>query len=165
MIPHEEMLQFGRRLRWIRMICGLRQDAVSEAAGIDRSTLSYYESGALFPSMGKLCRLSAILCTPVDKLLDGLDIPEHLFSDNPSSLDKGHMLTSNSEFIPESIVELDRNEQLLLMYYRLLREDLKGVFLENISETVESTQRAELDEQDIVLRELTEEDDAFLDDD
>ncbi len=154
MITREEMLQFGKRLRWIRSICGLRQDVVSDAAGIDRSTLSYYESGALFPSMNKLCRLSAILCTPLDLLLDGLGIPEHLFSDENFAITKYPIITDNPDFLPENITDLDRKEQLLLLYYRLLKDDDKEKFLNDISETVEAVQRAEIDEDDIVLKEI-----------
>lgn len=164
MISREEMLQFGKRLRWIRSTCGLRQDVISDAASIDRSTLSYYESGALFPSMGKLCRLSAILATPLDKILGGLEIPDHLFSDDPFAQHKHPIITGNPDFLPTSITELDRNEQLLLLYFRLLRDDMKDGYLEELSERVEAIWRSELDEDDIVLREFTEEDEEFDDD-
>lgn len=68
MFENESHETFASRLRMIRYCCGLTQDTLSLAAGIDRSTLAYYESGRVFPSMSKLCLLSTLFGLSVDDL-------------------------------------------------------------------------------------------------
>ncbi len=150
MIQHEEMVAFGERLHNVRSLCGITQDTMALAMGIDRSTLSYYESGRLFPSMTKLCRLASIMCLPLDALLGGVSQPVCLFDDAESPNDKAPIVSDNA-LLPDNITALNHDEQLLLLYFRLLGEEQRDDVLQSISETVESIQLAEVDDEDIVL--------------
>lgn len=47
----------------------LTQDAVAEACGVDRATISKWETGEFAPRVEKLPKLAAILNCSLDKLL------------------------------------------------------------------------------------------------
>ncbi len=133
---------FSERLKRIREACGLTQDTLSLATGIDRSTLAYYESGRVFPSLNRLCLLSSLLCIPLDVLTGAVSRNNFLFKDeglenNPFGFDTPQL----EDIMPSNLGALDSEEQLLILYFRQLEKQEKQEFLGDLSETVEHIQR------------------------
>lgn len=166
------------RLREMRMACSLTQDVVSAAAGIDRSTLSYYETGEVYPSMSKLCLLATLFGVTMDDLLgnsaadaDNLLLYQRSMEDDESFSEEAVEPISFTEFstfqmhddgceeqlglLPGSMSALKTEEQLLVLYYRQLLDKDKSQLLNDLSETVEELHKALLDpnDHDIILNE------------
>ena len=147
---------FADRLRTIRYSCSLTQDILSLAAGIDRSTLSYYESGRVFPSLSKLCLLAALFGISVDELIGQSEPTQLLLRDSGGADDEDQGEETNDEYrfgIPTSIASLKTEEQLLVLYFRQLLEKDRHNFLNTISEAAEEMQLQLIDpnDEDIIL--------------
>ncbi len=158
MLNQENIRLFAARLKAIRSECSLTQDILSQAAGIDRSTLSYYELGQVFPSISKLCLMASLFGISMDELVGGEDEIAALLrdSDEEAAESPSHLV------LPTSIAKLTTEEQLLVLYYRQLLEKDRHEFLSDISETAEAMQKLMLDpnDKDIIL-----DPDAFPDND
>lgn len=61
---------FGRTVRQLRRQRGLSQEALAEAAGVNRSYLSEIEGGGVSPGILVVLRLARALDVPVSKLLE-----------------------------------------------------------------------------------------------
>ena len=61
---------FGTALRDLRLARGLTQDALAEAAGLDRTYPSLLERGLRVPTFLLMWRLAAALGVPVTELTD-----------------------------------------------------------------------------------------------
>ena len=72
-------MNLAANLKFYRKNCGLTQEDMGRALGVDRSTYTYYETGRSSPSLENLVRIIRILGVPsVDALLgvtteDGTD--------------------------------------------------------------------------------------------
>lgn len=60
-------------LRAARKAAGLTQDDLAKKIGVNRATLSKYESGAISPDLNQLCIIAAALGISPSSLLDGPD--------------------------------------------------------------------------------------------
>ena len=145
---------FGERLRRIREACSLTQDTLAEATGIERSTLAYYESGRVYPSFNRMKRIAAVLCISLDVLLRGEYHPEMLwdggFQDADRFFGTNTGAAASHPVLPENLGDLQADEQLLILYYRQLKEQDKTKTVTDISSLAEHTQRElyGLDEDD-----------------
>lgn len=60
----------GRRIRLVRLIRGLTQDQMGQAAGMSRSFVSIMEHGTHGVDVVRLVRLAAVLGVPLTELVD-----------------------------------------------------------------------------------------------
>ncbi|MFI3206551.1 MAG: helix-turn-helix transcriptional regulator [Clostridia bacterium] len=64
-------LEFGKRIRKLRLYRNLTQQKVADYLHITRSAYSYYESGKTEPNLKTLLRLSKLYGVSTDLLLTG----------------------------------------------------------------------------------------------
>ena len=165
MLEHDMLMAtgFGERLRSIRESCSLTQDMLAAATQIDRSTLAYYESGRVLPSINRIRRLAVALSIPTDLLLQSstnstlLADPGMQDVDEFFSPDKGSFAATGAPDVfgqgPTHLGELTQQEQLLILYYRQLEDLDRALYVTDIARVADQTQ-AKLDvecEDDIVL--------------
>lgn len=105
----------GESLRKTREEHNFKQREIAAALGIDRSTYSFYETGKTRPSLESVFALSKIYNITVDKLL-GFD------NENRADLKKPIERVAGNV---DAIAFLSKQEQLLLMYYRLADDKKK----------------------------------------
>ncbi len=155
---------FGDRLKDIREACSLTQDTLAEATGIDRSTLAYYESGRVYPSFNRMCRMASILCLSLDALLGSEYGLQDLWRSTPANVDAFFGVTTPEEAepakpalppLPDNLGRLSTEEQLLVLYFRQLECDNRTQVIREISSAVERVQRERYglpeDNADIIL--------------
>lgn len=110
-------------LRDMRSEHNLRQEDIAKALGIDRSAYSGYETGRTAISIIKLYKLAEIYNVSLDRLVG---------RDDRDDFAKVRVASFSNEIDP--IAMLERDEQLLLMYFRLSDEDKKERILEMLCE-------------------------------
>ena len=110
----------GENLRRIRQEHNLKQKDIAQALGIDRSTYSFYETGKTNPPVDTLCNLSKIYNVTIDCLV-GLE-KDRISSACGKSVASG----------VDPIAMLPKDEQMLLMYFRLADENEKEEVLKYI---------------------------------
>ncbi len=66
-------LQFGKKIRELRLAAGLSQEALGEKADLDRTYISSLERGKRNVSLLNIVQLAKALNVPPRKLLDGLE--------------------------------------------------------------------------------------------
>ncbi|MBQ8056872.1 MAG: helix-turn-helix transcriptional regulator [Ruminococcus sp.] len=109
----------GIRLRHCRTNCRLSQQQVADALGINRTTYTYYESGRFEPSLHTIVKLAQIFCVDISELLPG---------ENPYI----QLKDPNKEPI-NPIYSLSKEEQNLLLSFRLLKDEDKAEILDKIT--------------------------------
>lgn len=66
-MPRDPLAQFGKRIRAIRKEVGLTQEALADAAGIDRSYMGAIERGEVNLTLTKIYQIAkALRVSPVD---------------------------------------------------------------------------------------------------
>lgn len=123
----EEMLTIGQRLRNIRLEHNLKQEDLAKVLGVDRSAYSGYETGRSAVSVKNLCSLADIYKMTLSQLI-GRNEAEEVTRIRFASVSSGI----------DPIAMLDRDEQLLLMYYRLASENQKKEIIEEIAKKSDS---------------------------
>jgi transcriptional regulator with XRE-family HTH domain len=63
--------QVGAAIRTERMRAGLKQEELATAVGIDRTTLSRYESGSRSVPIGLLVQIAYVLRAPLSEIVPG----------------------------------------------------------------------------------------------
>lgn len=116
----------GESLRRVRLEHNFRQREVAEAVGVDRSTYSFYETGRTRPSLETLCSLAKIYNVTIGYLM-GKE------ANNPE-LRRNSAVSSQTD----PIASLKKDEQLLLMHYRVADEETQKRFLESIAGAVKA---------------------------
>lgn len=114
----------GAMLRACRTKCGLSQQQVANALGINRTTYTYYESGRSEPNLKTIVRLAQIFCVEVSDLLPNESTDSAL----------GDSITDT----PNPIYSLTKDEQNLILHYRLLSDDDKMAVLDKITNKLKS---------------------------
>ena len=109
----------GLKLRHCRTNCGLSQQQVADALKISRSTYTYYENGRFEPSLNTIVKLAQLFCVDVSELLPG-EAPD------------ANLRDSDEEPI-NPIYSLTRDEQNLLLAFRLLKDEDKSDILDKIT--------------------------------
>lgn len=107
-------------LKRVRLEHNLKQKDIAGAIGIDRSTYSFYETGKTKPAIETLCTLAKIYNVTIGYLI-GKE------ANNPE-------LRKHAEVAVgvDPIAMLKKDEQLLLMYYRLAKDSSKDEILDGI---------------------------------
>lgn len=121
------------KLKECREMCDFSQQQVAECLNIDRSTYSYYESGRTEPSVEnikKLARLFGVsLCYLLESVPSSDNMPDQYNVLNDGSADDGalqeYAFISNEKLdarVGRKVGELSRDEQSLIMRYRMLTD-------------------------------------------
>lgn len=63
-------MNFGEKLKMLRTGQNLTQQQLATRLGVQKSVVSYYESGERFPSYDVLIKLASVFHTTTDYLLD-----------------------------------------------------------------------------------------------
>ena len=111
----------GLKLRTCRTNCGLSQRQVADCLGVERSTYTYYETGRSQPDINTLKLLAKIFNVSFISLLPG---------DDSETLND----SDNIEINP--INSLSKEEQDLLISFRLLSDEEKADVLAKITNMV-----------------------------
>lgn len=119
----------SQRLRDIRVEHNLKQEDIAKVLGLDRSAYSGYETGRSKISVKNLCKLSDIYNVTLGQLIGR---PEEI------GLVKVRMSSVSSGVDP--IAMLDREEQLLLMYFRLADDEKKNAMFEFLASKTEKNE-------------------------
>lgn len=69
-------IEFGRRLRTLRMAHGLSQHKLAELAGIDKNMPSELERGYINPTLEMILKLSTALEIEACDLVEDMPLPE-----------------------------------------------------------------------------------------
>lgn len=117
-------------LKKVRKEHKLTQQDIADVLGIDRSTYTFYETGKTSPSITTLHKLSNIYNVSMGYLAG--------FEDNHPELKSRHMSTVVSASEVDPIAYLTKDEQLMLMCYRIAQGDKKQEILKYIKNLVSS---------------------------
>ena len=112
----------AQRLRKIRIEHNLKQEDIAKVLGIDRSAYSGYELGRSRVSVKNLCRLADIYNMTLSQLV-GREEASEVVRVKYGTVGNG----------VDPIAMLERDEQLLLMYFRLAVEKKKKEILDSLS--------------------------------
>lgn len=111
-------MTLGESLKKIRKQYKMTQEDIAKLLGISRSGYTYYETGKTVPSVEVLQKLSAIYNTTIDVIV-GNPIREN--SDRRYYAD----ILSVSEGNTDPLIYMKKDEQALIMAFRLLTEEEK----------------------------------------
>ena len=111
-------MTLGESLKKIRKQYKMTQEDIAKLLGISRSGYTYYETGKTIPSVEVLQKLSAIYNTTIDVIV-GNPIREN--SDRRYYAD----ILSVSEGNTDPLIYMKKDEQALIMAFRLLTEEEK----------------------------------------
>ena len=116
----------GIKLRRCRKNCNLSQQQVADTLGINRTTYTYYESGRFEPSLTTISKLAQIFCVDVSQLLPS-EAPESPLSDT-------------TQEIINPIYSLTKDEQNLILAFRLLDDSVKSKILDEVTKMSDNKQ-------------------------
>lgn len=116
----------SQRLRDIRVEHNLKQEDIAKVLGLDRSAYSGYETGRSKISVKNLCKLSDIYNVTLGQLVGRSEESEIV-----------KVRVSNVSNAVDPIAMLERDEQLLLMYFRLADEEKKNAMFEFLASEAE----------------------------
>ena len=113
-----ENMILAESLKKIRKQYKMTQEDIAKLLGISRSGYTYYETGKTVPSVEVLQKLSAIYNTTIDVIV-GNPIRENTdrrYYDNILSVSEGNA---------DPLIYMKKDEQTLIMAFRLLSDDEK----------------------------------------
>ena len=116
----------SQRLRDIRVEHNLKQEDIAKVLGLDRSAYSGYETGRSKISVKNLCKLSDIYNVTLGQLVGKTEENEVV-----------KVKISSVSNAVDPIAMLDREEQLLLMYFRLADDEKKNAMFEFLASKTE----------------------------
>ena len=117
-VGKKESTLIGTKLRRCRNNCKLSQQQVADALGIHRATYSYYELGRSQPDLSMIVKIAQIFRVEPSRLLPG---------------EKEESLSDNEIDLLTPIYSLTRDEQSLIIAFRLLSSENKAKFLDKIT--------------------------------
>ena len=113
-------MNLADNLKLYRKACGLTQEDMGAALGIDRSTYTYYETGRSFPTLDNLVRIIRILgINSVDMLL-GIDK-----GSGDISVSAPPVIYGNVEQTKAFMPTLSKEETTIVLDYRQLSSEQK----------------------------------------
>lgn len=115
---------FSERLRKIRLACGLTQEEVAKALGIERTTYTYYESGRHEPSLVRTQDIAKLFNTDIATLLGENDIASGAYMISDEAIEYG------VDF--DKFNELKKDEAMLILYYRRLDAGKKAKIIKSV---------------------------------
>ena len=113
--------EIGPRLRVCRLNCGLSQKQVGNAMGVGRSTIGSWENSRTEPTLNEIIKLAQVFRVDPMEILPNENVPVKL-------QDVGD---DNKE--PNPIYSLTKQEQQLLVSFRLLSDSERAEFLAKIT--------------------------------
>jgi len=125
----------GNTIKRLRENSGFTQQQIADALAIDRSTYAYYELNKTSPSITTLRKLVKLFNVNYDILLDGEDRPAK-FADNRYNY-------QGTSIMSEHIYTLSKQEQELLIYFRLVSDEEKKTLLAGLSSDVKEAAKKE----------------------
>ena len=120
-VSSRKSIVIGEKLRRCRTNCGLSQQQVADVLGVNRATYTYYEVGRNEPSLKTIVKLAQLFCVDASALLPG-ENADILLRDTDTDSDA-----------PNPIYSLTRDEQNLLLSFRLLKDEDKADVLAKIT--------------------------------
>ena len=125
-------MNMADNLKVFRKACGLTQEDMGEALGVDRSTYTYYETGRSSPSLENLIRIIRILgINSVDTLL-GIDK-----TSGEISVSAPPIIYGNPEQTKAFMPSLSKEETMIVLDYRQLSADQKVQLKSSLEELKE----------------------------
>ena len=97
--------KLGIYLQTLRKQKGYTQEFVAQKIGVIRQTYSHYETGRMCPPIAKLCQLADLYAIPAGDLLE-----------------EASEVQERGQEMEEVQYQLSKNEQELVLLYRLLDE-------------------------------------------
>ena len=120
-MPKKPKSEIGPILRTCRLNCGLSQKQVANAIGRDRTTIGSWENMRTEPNLDEIIKLAQIYRIDPTEILPGENTGIEL---KDSSDDKNTL---------KPIYSLTKQEQQLLVSFRLLSEEKREEFLAKIT--------------------------------
>lgn len=111
-------------LKKVRKEHKFTQQDIADVLGVDRSTYTFYETGKTSPSIATLQKLSNIYNVSIGYLAG--------FEENRPELKEKHISPTMNMPDVDPIALLSKDEQIMLMCYRVLQNDKKQEILKII---------------------------------
>lgn len=124
-------MTLAESLKRIRKQYKITQEDIAKLLGISRSGYTYYETGKTVPSIETLQRLSAIYNTSIDVIVAN-PAKENADSRYYSNI------TSVSEGNADPLMYMKKDEQTLIMAFRLLSDEEKELLIKETIEKLDS---------------------------
>ena len=123
-----KIMTIAESLKKIRKQYKLKQEDVSKLIGVSRSGYAYYETGKTLPSIEVLEKLSAVYKTSIDVII-GNQVNFNGGMSDGSSVAEGKK---------DPLMFMQKDEQTLVMVYRLLSEKGKEEFMKMAEQMLEN---------------------------
>lgn len=118
-------------LKKLRENCGFTQQQVANILNIDRSTYSYYETGKTTPDINNIIKLAKIFNVSYTEIFEDEEKNSYSKVSNSFSEDKNILLKYGRKN-NHQIYELTKDEQEIIMRYRLLSKENQDTILKEI---------------------------------
>ena len=124
-------MTLGESLKNIRKKYKMTQEDIARLLGISRSGYTYYETGKTVPSIEALQKLSVIYNTPVDVIIGNppRGIADERYYSNVLSVSEGNA---------DPLMYMKKDEQALIMMFRLLSDEEKEKLRKTAMEMLDS---------------------------
>ena len=119
-------------LKMVRKEHKLTQQDIADVLGVDRSTYTFYETGKTSPSIATLQKLSNIYNVTIGYLAG--------YEENRPELKVKHISPAMNAPDVDPIALLTKDEQIMLMCYRVLQNDKKQEILKYIKNLTVSSE-------------------------
>ena len=120
-------MTIAESLKKIRKQYKLNQEDIAKLIGVSRSGYAYYETGKTLPSIEVLEKLSAVYKTSIDVIV-GNEVTMH-----SGMADRSFVAEGNKD----PLMYMQKDEQTLVMVYRLLDEKGKEAFMKMAEQMLE----------------------------
>ncbi len=118
-------------LRKLRENSGLTQQQVAETLNIDRSTYAYYETGKTTPDINTIIKLAKIYNVSYTEIFEDED--KSFYSKvSDISIEDDNILLKYGRKNNQQIYDLSKEEQKIIIAYRLLPKEKQNKILEEI---------------------------------
>lgn len=139
------MSRLSSLLKYYREKSDLSQQQIANVLNIDRSTYTYYETGKTVPSAATIIKISKIL--NVDYVEFFSCVNDEMYSETYVSDVKSYMSRKSDKKKSSDknikIYDLSKDEQELLMRYRVLDADGKESIMDMITEKTMTRKKSE----------------------
>lgn len=117
----------AENLKSIRKEHKLTQQDIANVLGIDRSTYAFYETGKTTPSVTTLYKLAEVYNVPIERFIENESESAHFEK-------KREVDMSVSSPGIDQLANLDKDEKMLLMCYRLIDSKNKEKAMEMLKD-------------------------------
>lgn len=127
-------------LKKLRENCGFTQQQVADTLNIDRSTYAYYETGKTTPDINTIIKLAKIYNVSYAEIFEDEDKKNHSRVSDILTEDDNILLKYGRKN-NHQIYELTREEQKIIMGYRLLSKEYQDKILKEIYTQIKDTSK------------------------